>query len=106
MNRASREYSQAKRNLYDLERTLETDFDRIRKQEQLRQQIEMYHKGYELQENGTYVKNPESTEIRNAELDYLAEIEAEKQRRAEMEYLLELEKQEERAKRRSYDRSR
>lgn len=111
MNRASREYSQAKRNLYDLERTLETDFDRIRKQEHLRKQIEMYHQGYELQEDGTYVKNPEATEIRNAELDYLAEIEAEKQRRAEMEYLLELEKQEEqerqeRAKRRSYDYSR
>ena len=77
----------------------------------MRKQIEMYHQGYELQDNGTYVKNPESTEIRNAELDYLAEIEAEKQRRAEMEYLLELEKQEERerqerAKRRSYDYSR
>ena len=111
MNRASREYSQAKRNLYDLERTLETDFDRISKQEHLRKQIEMYHQGYELQEDGTYAKNPEATEIRNAEFNYLAEIEAEKQRRAEMEYLLELEKQEERerqerAKRRSYDHSR
>ena len=103
MNRASREYSQAKRNLYDLERTLETDFDRIRKQEHLRKQIEMYHQGYELQEDGTYAKNPEATEIRNAEFDYFAEIESEKKRRAEMEYLLELEKQEERAKRRSYD---
>ena len=106
MNRASREYSQAKRNLYDLERTLETDFDRISKQEHLRKQIEMYHQGYELQEDGTYAKNPEATEIRNAEFNYLAEIEAEKQCRAEMEYLLELEKQEERAKRRSYDYSR
>ena len=111
MNRASREYSRAKRNLYDLERTLETDFDRIRKQEHLRKQIEMYHQGYELQEDGTYAKNPEATEIRNAEFNYLAEIEAEKQLRAEMEYLLELEKQEEqerqeREKRRSYDRSR
>ena len=72
----------------------------------MRKQIEMYHQGYEFQEDGTDVKNPEATEIRNAELDYLAEIEAEKQRRAEMEYLLELEKQEERARRRSYDRSR
>lgn len=111
MNRASREYSRAKRNLYDLEITLETDFERIRKQEHLRKQIEMYHKGYELQEDGTYAKNPEATEIRNAEFNYLAEIEAEKQCRAEMEYLLELEKQEERerrerAKRRSYDYSR
>lgn len=111
MNRASREYSQAKRNLYDLERTLETDFDRIRKQEHLRKQIEMYYQGYELQENGTYVKDSDATAVRNAELDYLAEIESEKQRRAEMEYLLELEKQEERerqerTRRRSYDRSR
>ncbi len=106
MNRASREYSRAKRNLYDLERTLETDFDRIRKQEHLRKQIEMYHQGYELQEDGTYIKDPLATAVRNAELDYLAEIEAEKQRRAETEYLLELEKQEERAKRRSYDYSR
>ena len=111
MNRASREYSQAKRNLYDLERTLETDFDRISKQEHLRKQIEMYHQGYELQEDGTYAKNPEATEIRNAELDYLAKLEEEKQRQAEMEYLLELEKHEERerqerARRRSYGHSR
>lgn len=111
MNRASREYSRAKRNLYDLEITLETDFDRIRKQEHLRKQIEMYHQGYELQEDGTYIKDPLATAVRNAELDYLAEIETEKQHRAEMEYLLELEKQEERerqerAKRRSYDHSR
>lgn len=111
MNRASREYSQAKRNLYDLERTLETDFDRIRKQEILRKQIEMYHQGYELQEDGTYIKDSLATAVRNAELDYLAEIEAEKQHRAEMEYLLELEKQEEwerqeRARRRSYGHSR
>ena len=106
MNRASREYSQAKRNLYDLERTLETDFDRIRKQELLRKQIEMYHQGYELQDNGTYIKDPHAIAVRNAELDYLAEIEVEKQRRAEMEYLLKLEKQEERARRKNYDRSR
>ena len=111
MNRASREYSQAKRNLYDLERTLETDFDRISKQEHLRKQIEMYHQGYELQDDGTYVNDSDATAVRNAELDYLAEIEAEKKHWAEMEYLLELEKQEERerqerAKRRSYDYSR
>jgi len=71
----------------------------------------MYHQGYELQDDGAYVKDSDATAVRNVELDYLAEIEAEKQRRAEMEYLLELEKQEERerqerAKRRSYDRSR
>lgn len=106
MNRASREYSREKRNLYDLERTLETDFDRIRKQEHLRKQIEMYHKGYELQEDGTYVKDSDATAVRNAEHDYLAEIEAEKKHWAEMEYLLELEKQEGRARRQNYDRSR
>lgn len=89
MNRASREYSQAKRNLYDLERTLELDFDRIRKQEHLRKQIEMYHQGYELQEDGTYAKNPEATEIRNAELEKQEEWE-----------------RQERARRRSYDYSR
>ncbi len=55
---------------------------------------------------GTYIKDPHATAVRNAELDYLAEIKAEKQRRAEMEYLLELEKQEERARRKNYDRSR
>ena len=111
LKKANSDYYRAWNGQELLERTLETDFDRIRKQEQLRQQIEMYHQGYELQEDGTYAKNPEATEIRNAEFNYLAEIEAEKQRRAEMEYLLELEKQEERerqerAKRRSYDYSR
>lgn len=77
----------------------------------MRKQIEMYHQGYELQEDGTYIKDPHATAVRNAEFDYLAEIESERHRRAEMEYLLELEKQEERerqerAKRRSYDYSR
>ena len=71
----------------------------------------MYHQGYELQEDGTYLREPEPTVERNAELDYLARLEEEKQRRAEMEYLLELEKQEERerqerARRRSYGHSR
>ena len=106
LKKANSDYYRAWNGQELLERTLETDFDRIRKQEHLRKQIEMYYQGYELQEDGTYTKNPEATEIRNAEFNYLAEIEAEKQRRAEMEYLLELEKQEERARRRSYDRSR
>ena len=105
------EFSRVKGYLHDLKRTLNTDFDHIRKQEHLREQIEMYHQGYELQEDGTYVKDPEATAERNAELDYLARLEAEKQRRAEMKYLLELEKQEERerqerAMRRSYVHSR
>ena len=106
LKKANSDYYRAWNGQELLEKTLETDFDRIRKQEHLRKQIEMYHQGYELQEDGTYIKDPESTEIRNAEFNYLAEIEAEKQRRAEMEYLLELEKQEERARRRSYDYSR
>lgn len=108
LNRASNEFSRVKGYLHDLERTLNTDFDRIRKQEHLREQIEMYHQGYELQEDGTYVKDPEDAAVRNAELDYLARLEAEKQRRAEMEYLMKLEQQEkrERARRRSYDYSR
>ena len=92
LNRTSNEFSRVKGYLYDLERTLNTDFDRIRKQEHLRELIEMYHQGYELQENGTYIREPEPTAERNAELDYLAKLEEEKQRQAEMEYLLELEK--------------
>lgn len=106
LKNANSDYYRAWNGQELLERTLETDFDRIRKQEHLRKQIEMYHQGYELQEDGTYIKDPHATAVRNAELDYLAEIEAEKQRRAEMEYLLEFEKQEERARRRSYDYSR
>ena len=111
LNRTSNEFSRVKGYLYDLERTLNTDFDRIRKQEHLRELIEMYHQGYELQEDGTYIREPEPTAERNAELDYLAKLEEEKQRQAEMEYLLELEKQEERerqerARRRSYGHSR
>ena len=108
LNRASNEFRLVKGYLYDLEKTLNTDFDRIRKQEHLRKQIEMYHQGYELQEGGTYVKDPEVASERNAELDYLARLEAEKQHRAEMEYLMKLEQQEkqERARRRSYGHSR
>ena len=72
LKKANSDYYRAWNGQELLERTLETDFDRIRKQEHLRKQIEMYYQGYELQEDGTYVKNPEATEIRNAELDYLA----------------------------------
>lgn len=111
LNRASNELSRVKGYLHDLKRTLNTDFDRIRKQEHLREQIEMYHQGYELREDGTYVKDSEATADKNAELDYLARLEEEKERQAEIEYLLELEKQEERerqerARRRSYGHSR
>lgn len=108
LNRASNEFSRVKGYLHDLKRTLNTDFERIRNQAHLREQIEMYHQGYELQEDGTYIREPELTAERNAELDYLAKLEEEKQRRAEMEYLLKLEQQEkqERARRRSYGHSR
>ena len=111
LKKANSDYYRAWNGQELLERTLETDFDRIRKQEHLRKQIEMYHQGYELQDDGTYVNDSDATAVRNAELDYLAEIEAEKKHWAEMEYLLELEKQEERerqerAKRKSYDYSR
>ena len=68
LKKANSDYYRAWNGQELLERTLETDFDRIRKQEHLRKQIEMYHQGYELQEDGTYVKNPEATEIRNAEI--------------------------------------
>ena len=111
LKKANAEYYRAWTSRELLEKTLETDFDRIRKQEHLREQIEMYHQGYELQEDGTYIREPEPTAERNAELDYLAKLEEEKQRQVEMEYLLELEKQEERerqerARRRSYGHSR
>ena len=111
LKKANAEYYRAWTSQELLENTLETDFDIIRKQEHLREQIEMYHQGYELNEDGTYIREPEPTSERNAELDYLARLEEEKQRQAEMEYLLELEKQEERerqerARRRSYGHSR
>lgn len=108
LKKANAEYYRAWTSQELLENTLETDFDRIRNQEHLREQIEMYHQGYELQEDRTYVKDPEAAAERNAELDYLARLEEEKQRQAEMEYLLKLEQQEkqERARRRSYGHSR
>ncbi len=107
LKKANAEYYRAWTSRELLEKTLETDFNRIRKQEHLREQIEMYHQGYELNEDGTYIREPEPTSERNAELDYLARLE-ERQRRAEMEYLLKLEQQEkqEQARRRSYDYSR
>ena len=51
---------------------LKTDYDRIREREELRTQIEMYHEGLELQEDGTYKSEPEPTVERNAELAYIA----------------------------------
>lgn len=62
---------------------LKTDYDKIREQENLRMQIEKYHKGLELQEDGTYKSEPGPTAERNAELDFIEE--REEQRRMEKE---------------------
>lgn len=51
---------------------LKNDYDRIREREELRTQIEMYHEGLELQEDGTYKSEPGPTAERNAELTYIA----------------------------------
>ena len=51
---------------------LKSDYDRIREREELRTQIEMYHEGFELQEDGTYKSEPGPTAERNAELAYIA----------------------------------
>ena len=51
---------------------LKSDYDRIREREELRTQIEMYHEGLELQEDGTYKSEPGPTAERNAELAHIA----------------------------------
>lgn len=66
-----------------MEEFLKTDYDRIREREELRTQIEMYHEGKKLQEDGTYKAEPEPTAERNAELDFIEE--REEQRRLIME---------------------
>ena len=72
MGRASKERSKAEISLAYLENFLKSDYDRIREQEQLRIQIEKYHEGLELQEDGTYKSEPEPTAERNAELAHIA----------------------------------
>ena len=89
------------RFLSDLERTLETDYDRIRKREQLRIQIEKYHEGLEPQEDGTFKAEQAPTLERNAELAYLARLE-EKRLRDEEERRIFTERQA-REKRRERD---
>ena len=84
MGRASKERTNAETALAYLEDFLKSDYDRIREQEQLRIQIENYHKGLEPQEDGTYKAESEPTAERNAELAYLARLE-EKRQRAEEE---------------------
>ncbi len=72
MGRASKERSKAEISLAYLENFLKSDYDRIREQEQLRIQIEKYHEGLELQEDGTYKSEPGPTAERNAELAHIA----------------------------------
>ena len=101
MSKASNEYNRMSRFLSDLERTLETDYDRIRKREQLRIQIEKYHEGLEPQEDGTFKAEQAPTLERNAELAYLARLE-EKRLRDEEERRIFTERQA-REKRRERD---
>ena len=72
MGRASKERSKAEMSLAYLENFLKSDYDRIREREELRTQIEMYHKGLELQEDGTYKSEPGPTAERNSELAHIA----------------------------------
>ena len=83
MGRASRMRAAAENASDYLKEFLKTDYDRIREREELRTQIEMYHEGKELQEDGTYKAEPEPTAERNAELDFIEE--REEQRRLIME---------------------
>ena len=83
MGRASRMRAAAENASDYLEEFLKTDYDRIREREELRTQIEMYHEGKKLQEDGTYKAEPEPTAERNAELDFIEE--REEQRRLIME---------------------
>ena len=75
MGRASRMRAAAENASDYLEEFLKTDYDRIREREELRTQIEMYHEGKKLQEDGTYKAEPEPTAERNAELDFIEERE-------------------------------
>lgn len=75
LSKAGKERLKAEQALSDLERILETDYDRIRKREQLRIQIEKYHEGLEPQEDGTFKAEETPTAQRNAELAYLARLE-------------------------------
>ncbi len=97
LRKANSEYYQAQVNLSELEKVLETDFDRIRKQKLLRKQIEMYHQGFEPQGDGTFRQETEPSVQRNAEIAYLQE----KQRRSEEQRRKsELEQQEQARERR------
>ena len=101
MGRASRMRAAAENASDYLEEFLKTDYDRIREREELRTQIEMYHEGKKLQEDGTYKAEPEPTAERNAELDFIDE--REEQRRLIMEQRRMEKEMREREARRSKD---
>ena len=101
LGKAGKERLKAEQALSDLEKILENDYDRIRKREQLRMQIEKYHEGLEPQKDGTFKAEETPTCERNAELAYLARLE-EKRLRAEEERRILAEKQA-REKRRERD---
>lgn len=101
MGRASRMRAAAENASDYLKEFLKTDYDRIREREELRTQIELYHEGKELQEDGTYKAEPEPTAERNAELDFIEE--REEQRRLIMEQRRMEKEMREREARRSKD---
>lgn len=72
LGRTSTERTEAEAAYEYLQDFLKSDYDRIREREELRTQIEKYHEGLELQEDGTYKSEPEPTAERNAELAYIA----------------------------------
>ena len=72
LGRTSAERTKAEMAYEYLQDFLKTDYDKIREQENLRMQIEKYHEGLELQEDGTYKSEPGPTVERNAELAYIA----------------------------------
>ena len=72
LGRTSAERTKAEAAYEYLQDFLKSDYDRIREQENLRMQIEKYHEGLELQEDGTYKSEPGPTVERNAELAHIA----------------------------------
>ena len=72
LGRTSAERTKAEAAYEYLQDFLKSDYDRIREREELRTQIVMYHKGLELQEDGTYKSEPGPTVERNAELAHIA----------------------------------
>ena len=67
----------------------------------MKKQIEMYHQGFEPQENGTFIPEAEPTLQRNAELAYL---EAEYQRKLEIQRAAENQTRENRRRNSYYSR--